>query len=191
MGIVTKGRPARDYTNNRKTIMCKLYEGSLIYNPNGIGKDGRRQSQHSVSDPMNLGDYVELHEDSTARHLIVKPAEEGSEKIIGKVIFDPRLRWTPDWEGTTKNRLPQENKEWGEYSPRSATVEFFADAVDEIDLVDENAEIEPYDCITYSDANKFDKADDDTNLLSLCKVDANRGGKIVVLADYYFYGISI
>ena len=189
MGIVTKGRPARDYTNNRKTIMCKLYEGDLIYNPNGIGKDGRREAQHSVSDPIDIGTYVELHEDSTARHIIVKPAGEGSSTIIGKVIFDPRLRWTPDWEGTTKNRLPQENTEWGNYSPRSATVEFFADAVDEIDIVDDNQEIAPYDSVEYVDNKQFDKADSDTNLISLCGVEANKGGKIVVLADYYYYGV--
>ena len=190
MGIVTKGRPARDYTNNRKKIMCKLYEGNLNYNPNGIGRDGRTVEQYSVTDPMHIGQLVEIHEDSTAEHIIVKPAAEGSQQIVGKVIFDPRLRWTPDWEGEARNRLPKENKPWGEYSPRSATVEFFADAVDEIDLIAENAEIAPYDDITYSDNNQFDKADGTTNLISLCNVDANRGGKLVVLADYYFYGAT-
>lgn len=189
MGIVTKGRPARDYTNNRKTIMCKLYEGELKYNPNGIGRDGRTETQHSVTEPIAIGTYVELHEDSTARHIIVKPAEAGSEQIIGKVIFDPRLRWTPDWEGTTKNRLPQHNAEWGEYSPRSATVEFFGDAVDEIEVIDTNAKIEPYDSISYVDNNQFDKASGDTNVIALGGLDANKGGKIVVLADHYFYGI--
>lgn len=189
MGIVTKGRPARDYTNNRKTIMCKLYEGDLVFNPNGIGKDGRTETQHSVTEPMHIGQFVEIHEDSTARHIIVKPAEEGSEKIVGKVIFDPRLRWTPDWEGTSKNRLPQANTEWGSYSPRSATVEFFADAVDELDIIDTNAKIEPYDPIAYVDNDEFDKADAETNVIALGGVDANKGGKIVVLADYYFYGV--
>lgn len=189
MGIVTKGRPTRDYTNNRKTIMCKLYEGDLVYNPNGIGKDGKTEAQHSVTAPMHIGQYVEMHEDSTARHLIVKPAEEGSSTIIGKVIFDPRLRWTPDWEGTSKNRLPQENTEWGNYSPRSATVEFFADAVDEIDIVATNSKIAPYDPIEYVDNDQFDKADSATNLISLVNIDANKGGKAVVLADYYYYGV--
>lgn len=189
MGIVTAGRPTRDYTNNRKTIMCKLYEENLVFNPNGIGKDGRKEAQWSVSAPIDIGQYVELHEDSTARHIIVKAAAAGSDKIIGKVIFDPRLRWTPDWEDGVKNRLPRENKEWGNYSPRSATVEFFADAVDEIDLVDENAKIEPYDAITYVDDNKFDKADSETNLIALNGVEALESGKVVVLADYYYYGV--
>lgn len=190
MGLKDAGIPARDYTNNRKTIMCKLYENGLVYNANAFDEAGRTIQSWTTSEPLSIGDYVELHDDSTAEHIIVKKAGDGSKKIIGKVIFDPRVRWTPNWTSKEKNRLPRENKDWGEYSPRSATVEFFGDAIDYIELVEENSAIKPYDNIVYKKDNAFDKAGNNktTNLLSLAKVDALKSGKLVVLEGYKFYG---
>lgn len=188
MGLLDLGTPARDYSNNRKKISCKLYEGNLIYNPNGLGKDGSTEEQYSLSAPMVLGQYVELHPDSTARHIIVKPAPAGSKKIVGRLIYDPRTTWTSDGTYQTKNRLPKKNCNWGEYSPRAGTIEFFGSAVDYIEVVDNNEAIAVYDNIEYDDKNKFKKSAGVTNLLALGKVDALKKGKVVVLADYKFYG---
>ena len=189
MGLIDAGIPARDYTNNRKKILCKLYEGDLKYNPNGFGYDGRKKVQHSLTAPITETTLVELHEDSTARDIIVKPAEDGSKKIIGRVLFSPRLGWTPQWVAGEKNRLPMEDKVWGEYVPRSATVEFFGKAIDYIDLVSENAKIVPYDNIEFVEGKTFDKSSGTTSLLALAKVDALKGGKLPVLEGYEFYGV--
>lgn len=188
MGLLDLGIPARDYSNNRKHITCKLYEGNLIYNRNGIGKDGRTTEQHSLSAPMELGQYVELHEDSTARHIIVQPAAQGSTTIIGRLVYDPRLNWTPDSTYQTKNRLPKENCNWGDYSPRSGAIEFFGSAVDYVDVVEENDAIAIYDNIEYDDEGKFKKSTGTTNLTALGAVEALAEGKVVVLADWVPYG---
>lgn len=188
MGLIDAGIPARDYTNNRKKIMCKLYEGDLKYNPNGFDYTGRTKVQHSVTEPITETTLVELHEDSTARHIIVKPAPAGSKKIIGRVLFSPRLRWTPEWTKEEINRLPMEDREWGSYSPRSATVEFFGKAIDYIDLVAENKKIAPYDNIEFIEGKSFDKSTGTTSLLALAKVDALAGGKLPVLEGYEYYG---
>lgn len=189
MGLIDAGVPARDYSNNRKKIMCKLYEGDLKFNPNGFGYDGRKKVQHSLTDPITETTLVELHEDSTPRHIIVKPAEAGSKKIIGRVLFSPRLGWTPEWTPAQKNRLPMEDKIWGEYVPRSATVEFFGKAIDYIDLVAENKKIVPNDNIEFVVGKTFDKSNGTTSLLALAGVDALKSGKLPVLEGYEFYGV--
>ena len=189
MGLIDAGVPARDYTNNRKKIMCKLYEGDLKYNPNGFGYDGRKKVQHSLTAPITETTLVELHEDSTPRHIIVKPAEDGSEKIIGRVLFSPRLGWTPEWTTEQKNRLPMEDRVWGEYVPRQATVEFFGKAIDYIDLVAENEAIAVNDNLEFVSGTTFKKSKGTTSLLALAKVDALKSGKIPVLEGYEFYGV--
>lgn len=190
MALRNAGIPARDYANNRPKIAVKLYEGNLVYNSNGINEEGRTTDMWTVSAPMQNGQYVELHPDSTARHIIVKPCADDSTNIVGKLIINPKLKWTVDWTDYDKNRLPRANKSWGAYSPRTGTVEFFGDAIDYIDLVSDNAKIVPLDSIVYDSANKFDKkASGTTNTKALAGVSANQGGKLPVLSGFYGYGI--
>ena len=190
MGVKAAGVPARDYGNNRPTIAVKLYEGNLVYNANGIDEEGRTTDMWTVSAPITKSCYVELHEDSDARHIIVKPASANSTTIVGKLIINPKLKWTVDWTGYDKNRLPRENKNWGNYSPRTGTVEFFGDAIDYLDLVDDNAKIVPFDSLVYSDENKFDKKGSGTsNTKALGGVLANKGEKIPALVGFHGIGI--
>lgn len=194
MGLLEVGRPTRDYTNNRKKIACKLYEGGLTYHPNGIDATGKTSPVHTLESPLQLHQLVELHEDSTARHIVVKAADEGSEKIVGKVLFDPDLTWTPDGTYQSKNRLPKKDCEWGEFSPRSATIEFFGKAVDEVAIVEENEAIAPYDNLEYvgfvDGKDTFKKSSGTTNLLALGGVKALESGVGVVLEGYEFYGAT-
>lgn len=187
MALRDPGIPARDYANNRPTIAVKLYEGNLVYNPSGFGEDGRSRGMWTVSAPMHNGQFVELHEDSNARDIIVKPATAKSTEIVGRFIIEPKLGWTPDWSDKEINRLPRENKSWSHYVPRSGTVEFRGDAIDYLDLVDDNQAIAPLDYVAYVDEDKFDKASQNTttNSIALAGVKANKGGKVPVLANYY------
>jgi len=184
MGVKQAGIPARDYGNNRPTIAVKLYEGNLVYNANGIDAEGRTTDMWTVSAPITKSCYVELHSDSDARHIIVKPATT-SANIVGKLIINPKTQWTVDWTGYDKNRLPRENKTWGNYSPRTGTVEFFGDAIDYVDLVSANAKIVPLDSIEFDGNNKFDKASGTTNTKALANKSANAGGKLPVLSGFY------
>lgn len=188
MALKNAGLPARDYANNRPKIAVKLYEGDLQYNSNGINEEGRTTDMWTVSAPMHNGQYVELHQDSTARHIIVKPAEDNSKAIVGKVIINPKMKWTVDWTEYDKNRLPRANKTWGNYSPRTGTVEFFGDAIDYVDLISANAKIVPFDTVAYESEDKFDKGTN-TKTVALAGVSANKGGKLPVLSGFYGYGI--
>ena len=93
MALKTAGIPARDYENDCPTIAVKLYEGDLSYNANGIDEEGRTTDMWTVSAPITKSCYVELHEDSTARHIIVQPASKDSTSIIGKLIINPKFKW--------------------------------------------------------------------------------------------------
>lgn len=192
MGLIDQGRVTRDYTNNRKKIAVTLYEGDLKYEENGIDrKTGRTVGQHSLTAPIKLHQLLELHEDSTARNIILQPAGDGSKKIVAKLLYDPEMTWKPDASITTKNRLPQENCEFGEYPSRSATVEWFGKALDEIDIVADNDAIEPYDYLEYVEydgKDYFKKSEGVTNLIALANVPANTGGKLPVLEGVEFYG---
>ena len=184
MALKDAGIPARDYENDCPSIAVKLYEGNLVYNANGIDEEGRTTDMWTVSAPMNKSMYVELHEDSTARHIIVQPAT-ASENIIGKLIINPKLKLTVDWDDYEKNRLPRENKTWGHYSPRTGTVEFFGHDIRYLDLVSDNAKIDPFDSVEFDTGVTFDKASGDTNTRALAGVSANKGGKLPVLAGFY------
>lgn len=184
MALKTAGIPARDYENDCPTIAVKLYEGNLVYNANGIDAEGRTTDMWTVTAPMNKSMYVELHEDSDARHIIVQPATEDSTDIVGKLIINPKMKWTVDWTDFDKNRLPRENKNWGHYSPRTGTVEFFGHDIRYLDIVSDNAKIEPKDAVAYVDGGKFDKGSD-TNTVALGGKLANKGGKLPVLAGFY------
>ena len=184
MALKTAGIPARDYENDCPTIAVKLYEGNLSYNANGIDEEGRTTDMWTVSAPMANGTYVELHEDSDARHIIVQPATEDSTDIVGKLIINPKMKWTVDWTDYDKNRLPREDKTWGHYSPRTGTVEFFGHDIRYLDLVADNTAIAAKDPVVYVDEGKFDKGQS-SHTIALGKKSANKGGKLPVLAGFY------
>lgn len=193
MDLIKAGRPSRDYTNNRKKINVSLYEGNLKYTKNGIDrKTGRTVPQHSLTAPLELHQLLEIHEDSTARNILLQAAEEGSEKIVAKLLFDPEMTWKPDAQYTTKNRLPQKDCEFGSYPNRSATVEWFGKAIDEVHIVTENEAIAPYDYLEYvgfvNGVDVFKKSSGVTNLLALANVPALESGVCPVLEGVEFYG---
>ncbi len=193
MDLIKAGRPSRDYTNNRKKINVSLYEGNLKYTKNGIDrKTGRTVPQHSLTAPLELHQLLEIHEDSTARNILLQAAEEGSEKIVAKLLFDPEMTWKPDAQYTTKNRLPQQDCEFGSYPNRSATVEWFGKAIDEVHIVAENEAIAPYDYLEYvgfvNGVDVFKKSSGVTNLLALANVPALESGVCPVLEGVEFYG---
>jgi len=193
MGLLDLGRPSRDYVNHRTKFTVTLYEGDLKYDKNGIDyKTGRTRPQHRLTEPIELHRILEIHEDSTARNILLKPAEAESEKAVAKLLFDPEMTWKPDSAYTTKNRLPQEDCEFGSYPNRSATVEWFGKAVDEVHIVAENEAIAPYDCLEYvgfvNGHDVFKKSSGVTNLLALANVPALESGICPVLEGYEFYG---
>ena len=193
MGLITPGRPSRDYSNNRKKLTATLYEGDLKYDKNGIDyKTGKTVPQYRLTAPIELHRILEIHENSTARHILLKPAGEGSKKAIAKLLFDPEMTWKPDANYTSKNRLPQRDCEFGEYPNRSATVEWFGNAVDEVHIVAENEAIAPYDCLEYvgfeNGVDVFKKSKGETNLIALANIPALASGVCPVLEGYKFYG---
>ena len=185
MALKEAGVPAREYENDRPAIAVKLYEGDLIYRDTSFNQEGRTIEDWDVSAPMHIGQYVELHEDSTARDIIVKPAEEGSTKIVGKLIIRPKLKNSLGWADNEINRLPRENTEWGNFTPRTGTVEFRGHAIDYLDIADDNDAIAPMDYIKYAGDDLFEKSSNKTNTIALAKVEANIGGKVPVLSNYY------
>lgn len=193
MDLITAGRPTRDYSNNRKKFTVTLYEGDLKYSKNGIDrKTGRTVGQHSLTAPIELHRILEIHESSTPRYIVLKPAEEESTKAVAKLLFDPEMTWKPDATYTSKNRLPQEDCEFGSYPNRSASVEWFGKAVDEVHIVKENEAIAPYDYLEYvgfeNGVDVFKKSSGVTNLLALANIEANKSGVCPVLEGVEFYG---
>lgn len=193
MELVKPGRPSRDYMNHRTKFNVSLYEGDLKYNKNGIDrKTGRTVGQHSLTAPLDLHQLLEIHEDSNPRNILLKAAEDASKAIVAKLLFDPEMTWKPDEHYTTKNRLPQQDCEFGTYPNRSATVEWLGGAIDEVDIVAENAAIKPYDYLEFVEhvngKDVFKKSDGVTNLIALANVAALASGKCPVLESYAFYG---
>lgn len=193
MDLVTAGRPGRDYSNNRKKFTVTLCEGDLKYDKNGLDrKTGRTVAQHRLTAPIELHRILEIHPDSTPRYILLKAAEAESSKAVAKLLFDPEMTWKPDASYTTKNRLPQQDCEFGSYPNRSATVEWFGNAVDEVHIVAENEAIAPYDYLEYvgfaNGVDVFKKSSGVTNLLALAKVPALASGVCPVLEAPNFYG---
>lgn len=193
MDLIKAGRPARDYSNNRKKITVTLYEGDLKYSKNGIDrKTGKTVGQHSLTAPIELHRILEIHKDSTPRYILLKPAEDESTKAVAKLLFDPEMTWKPDATYTSKNRLPQKDCEFGTYPNRSATVEWFGKALDEVHIVADNEAIKPYDYLEYvgfeDGYDVFQKSKGVTNLLALANVEANKSGVCPVLEGVEFYG---
>lgn len=195
MELVEAARPSRDYTNYRTKFAATLYEGDLKYNENGLNrKTGRTEPQWTLTEPIPLHRLLELHEDSTPRNILLKAAEEGSKKIIAKILYDPEQTWKPDSNYTSKNRLPQHDADFGEYPNRSATVEYFGKAVDEVAIVAENDAIEPGDCLEYvgfvDGKERFQKSNKETSLIALANVPELASGICPVLEGYQFYGAA-
>lgn len=193
MELIDPGRVTRDYSNNRKKFTVTLYEGDLKYSENGLDrKTGRTVPQHSLTDPIPLHRILEIHEDSTPRNILLKPAEDESTKAVAKLLYDPEMTWKPDAQYTTKNRLPQKDCEFGEYPNRSATVEWFGKAVDEVAIVAENEAIAPYDYLEYvgyvDGKEVYKKSSGVTSLLALANVPALKSGMCPVLEGWEFYG---
>ena len=193
MELVEAGRPARDYSNNRKKFTVTLYEGALKYTQNGLDrKTGATKSQHSLTAPIPLHRILEIHADSTARNILLKPAAEGSTKAVAKLLYDPEMTWKPDAAYTSTNRLPQKDCAFGEYPNRSATVEWFGKAVDEVAIVAQNEAIKPYDYLEYvgfvDGKEVYKKSSGVTSLLALANVKALESGYCPVLEGWEFYG---
>ena len=193
MELIDPGRVTRDYSNNRKKFTVTLYEGDLKYTENGLDRrTGRTVPQHSLTAPIPLHRILEIHEDSTPRNILLKPAEDESKIAVAKLLYDPEMTWKPDAQYTTKNRLPQKDCEFGEYPNRSATVEWFGKAVDDVAIVAENEAIAPYDYLEYvgyvDGKETYKKSSGVTSLLALANVPALASGFCPVLEGWEFYG---
>lgn len=181
MGVKQAGIPARDYANHRPRIAVRLYEGDLTFKDNGFDEFGRPNPDWTLEAPMHIGQYVVLHEDSNARDIIVQPAEAASE-AIGKIIINPKLRAGMGWTEDEENILPRENRDWGEFTPRGATVEFFGAAIDELKIKAQNAAIDAGDYLDSEANEEFEVSDSATNWISLAKVEALQAGFVPALA---------
>lgn len=181
MGVIDAGIPARDYGNHRPRLAVRLYEGNMTFKNTGFDEFGRPNPDWSLSAPMHIGQYVELHEDSTPRDIIVKPATKAS-TAIGKIIINPQLRNGMGWTEDEQNILPRENAEWGAFIPRAATVEFFGAAVDELKIVAQNDAITAGDYLDSEADEEFEAAEGETNWIALASVEALQAGYIPALA---------
>ena len=180
MGILESGYPALDYSNNRKRIAVKLSEGDLVYNGDGFDEFGRMAHHWSTETPMHIGQYVELHEDSKAGEIIVKPATKAS-TAIGKLMIHPQLRSGIGWTDDEQNILPRENADWGDYVPRGATCIFFGYAIDELNVVSGNDAISAGDYLDSEANEEFATSATATRWIALHKVDALQGGFVQAL----------
>ena len=180
MGLKDEGYPARDYSNHRKRIAVKLYEEGLLFDDTSFDEFGRMTHSWKTEAPMHIGQYVTLHEDSTPRDIIVQPADSASE-AIGKIIVNPKLKSGMGWTEDEQNILPRENKEWGEYVPRGATVEFFGYAIDELKVKAENAKITAGDYLDSDGDEEFEKSTDATRWVALATIEALAAGFVPAL----------
>lgn len=180
MGLKQEGYPARDYSNNRKRIAVKLYEGDLLFDDTGFDEFGRMTHQWKTEEPMHIGQYVVLHEDSNPRDIIVQPAEKASE-AIGILRIHPQLRSGMGWTEDEQNYLPREDKEWGEFVPRGATCEFFGYAIDELKVKEGNDAIAAGDYLDAEDGEEFEVSETATRWVALASVEALKAGFVPAL----------
>ena len=180
MGLKDEGYPARDYSNNRKRIAVKLYEGDLLFDDQSFDEFGRMTHSWKTEEPMHIGQYVVLHEDSTTRDIIVKPAEKASE-AIGILRIHPQLKSGMGWTEDEQNLLPREDTDWGKYVPRGATCEFFGYAIDELKVKEGNDAITAGDYLDAVDGEEFDVSSDPTRWVALASIEALRAGFIPAL----------
>lgn len=180
MGVKQAGFPAMDYQNHRKRIAVKLYEGGLLFDGDVFDEYGRKSHGWKTETPMRLGQYVCIHEDSTPDRIIVKPATKASE-AHGKLIINPALRSGIGWTEDEQNILPTENKQWGEYTPRGATCEFFGYAIDELKVADQNAKITAGNYLDSEANEEFEKSNNATRWVAMHTVEALKGGFVQAL----------
>lgn len=180
MGLKDEGYPARDYSNNRKRIAVRLYEGDLLFDDESFDEFGRMTHSWKVETPMHIGQYVVLHEDSTPRDIIVQPAEKASE-AIGILRIHPKLKSGMGWTDDEQNYLPRENADWGDFVPRGATCEFFGYAIDELKVKAENAKITAGNYLDAADGEEFEKSNTATRWVALATIPALRAGFVPAL----------
>ena len=180
MGLKDAGYPARDYANHRKRIAVKLYEGDLLFDDSGFQEDGRFAPYWKTEEPMHIGQYVELHEDSTPQDIIVKPATKAS-TAIGILRINPQLKSGIGWTADEQNILPRENKDWGEFVPRGATCEFFGYAIDELKVASDNEAITAGDYLDSEADEEFEVSATATRWVALASIAALRGGFVPAL----------
>ncbi len=180
MGLTNAGLPARDYSNNRKRIAVKLYEGGLLFDDTGFQEDGRFAPYWKTENPMHIGQYVTIHEDSTPYDIIVEPAEKASE-AHGILRIHPKLRSGIGWTEDEQNILPRENKEWGKYVPRGATCEFFGYAIDELKIPDQNDAITAGDYLDSTENEEFVTSTNPTRWIAMASVEELKGGIVPAL----------
>lgn len=180
MGLKDEGYPARDYSNNRKRIAVKLYEGDLLFDDESFDEFGRMTHSWKTETPMHIGQYVILHEDSTPRDIIVQPAEKASE-AHGILRVNPKLRSGMGWTEDEQNILPRENTDWGNFVPRGATCEFFGYAIDELKVKAQNAKITAGDYLDAEDGEEFEKSTNATRWIALATIPALKAGFVPAL----------
>lgn len=180
MGVKQAGYPARDYLNYRPAIAVRLYEGNMIFKDTGFDEFGRPNPDWEMENPMHIGQYVVLHEDSNPYDIIVQPAEKASE-AIGKIITNSKLRDGMGWTDDEQNILPRENREWGNFLPRGATVEFFGEAIDELKVVEGNDAISAGDYLDSTANEEFEVSDSATRWIALGKIEALKAGYVPAL----------
>lgn len=181
MGLTEAGYPARDYSNNRPRPAVRLYEGNLIFDDASFDYTGRNTSNWKVQYPMHIGQYVELHEDSTPHDIVVKPATKAS-TAIGKLIINPTLESGMGWTDDEVNILPRQNANWGKFVPRGGTVELFGAAIDELKVVASNDAIEVGDYLDSEENEEFAVSANPTNWIALANVPALASGFVPALA---------
>ena len=181
MGVKQAGYPARDFANHRPREAVRLYEGDMTFTDNGFDEFGRPNPDWRMEAPMHIGQYVVMHEDSTPWNLVVKPAPSANE-AIGKIIINPRLRSGMGWTEDEENLLPREDREWGKFTPRGATVEFFGAALDELKVAKQNAAITAGDYLDSTENEEFSVSQSETNWIALASIGALKEGFVPTLA---------
>lgn len=180
MGLKDSGYPAMDYQNNRKRIAVKLYEGDLEFNGDVFDEYGRTSHAWKTENPMHIGQYVTIHEDSKPGEVIVEPAAKASE-AHGILRIHPQLRSGIGWSEDEQNILPTENTEWGKYVPRGATCEFFGYAIDELKVVAENGAIAAGDYLDSTANEEFSTSQTATRWIAMHSVEALKEGFVQAL----------
>ncbi len=136
-GFVSKGVPAGDYRNHRIKTAVRLYEGDLKYDNSGFTRSGRKDENYHLSEPLNIGRFIKPIYKPTKSGaavptdtIIVGPADS-SKDAFGRIINYPNIRSDIGWSDNELDGLPHANAEWGDFIPRSASVEWFGPSINQ------------------------------------------------------------